>query len=229
ESEVLFKKLLGSDEFIKGKIRWCLWIEDDLRNLAESIPPIKLRINNTYKFRLASEAKTTNGYANIPHKFAQRAHKKGSALLIPAVSSERRDYVPLGFVDENVVISNRAFVIYDAPIYFFGLLTSKIHVAWVKAVSGRLETRINYSSGISYNTFPIPELSLGQKERIEELVLNILEVREEFPERTIAELYDPETMPRSLLDAHQVLDLYVEQCYRKQAFINEDEALNYLF
>ncbi|MEG3222441.1 N-6 DNA methylase [Vibrio gigantis] len=229
ESDVLFKKLVGSDEFIKGKVRWCLWIEDNQKELAESIPPINLRIKNTFEFRLASKAKTTNGYASIPHKFAQRAHKNGSALLIPAVSSERRDYIPLGFVDDSVVISNRAFVIYDAPIYLFGLLTSKIHVAWIKAVSGRLETRINYSSGISYNTFPIPELSSEQKERIEELVLSVLEVREEFPERTIAELYDPETMPKLLLEAHQSLDLYVEKCYRKQGFLNEDDALDFLF
>lgn len=228
-SEVLFKKLVGSDEFIKGNIRWCLWIEDDQKELAESIPPINLRIKNTFEFRLASKARTTNGYANIPHKFAQRAHKNGSALLIPAVSSERRDYIPLGFVDDSVVISNRAFVIYGAPIYLFGLLTSKIHVAWVKAVSGRLETRINYSSGISYNTFPIPELSSEQKEKIEELVLSVLEAREEFPDRTIAELYDPETMPKLLLDAHLALDLYVDKCYRKQDFLNEDDTLNFLF
>ncbi|NIH21646.1 class I SAM-dependent DNA methyltransferase [Providencia heimbachae] len=229
ESEVLFKKLVGSDEFIKGNVRWCLWIEDNQKELAELIPPINLRIKNTFEFRLASKAKTTNGYASIPHKFAQRAHKNGSALLIPAVSSERRDYIPLGFVDDSVVISNRAFVIYEAPIYLFGLLTSKIHVAWIKAVSGRLETRINYSSGISYNTFPIPELSSVQKEKIEELVLSVLEVREEFPERTIAELYDPETMPKLLLDAHRSLDLYVDKCYRKQGFLNEDDALNFLF
>lgn len=116
QSAILFRKLIGSDEFIKGKVRWCLWISDELRELAESIPPLLERINQTYQFRIESKAKTTNGYASIPHKFAQRAHKNGHALLIPAVSSERRTYIPLGFVNDDVIISNRAFVIYEAPL-----------------------------------------------------------------------------------------------------------------
>ena len=229
QSAILFRKLIGSDEFIKGKVRWCLWISDELRELAESIPPLLERINQTYQFRIESKAKTTNGYASIPHKFAQRAHKNGHALLIPAVSSERRTYIPLGFVNDDVIISNRAFVIYEAPLYLFSLLSSKMHMVWVNAVSGRLETRINYSSGISYNTFPFPQLKENQIQLIESQVLKILSIREEYSDKTIADLYDPSDMPEVLKNAHENNDLLIDSCYRSKPFKSDEERLEHLF
>lgn len=229
QSAILFRKLIGSDEFIKGKVRWCLWISDELRELAESIPPLLKRINQTYQFRIESKAKTTNGYASIPHKFAQRAHKNGHALLIPAVSSERRTYIPLGFVNDDVIISNRAFVIYEAPLYLFSLLSSKMHMVWVNAVSGRLETRINYSSGISYNTFPFPQLKANQIQLIESQVLKILSIREEHSDKTIADLYDPSDMPEVLKNAHENNDLLIDSCYRSKPFKSDEERLEHLF
>lgn len=229
QSKRLFRTLLGSDEFIKGKERACLWMSDQDLELAESIPEIKNRVQSVLEFRKSSKAKTTNGYASIPHKFAQRAHKETNAIIIPAVSSERRKYIPLGFVDNRTIISNRAFVIYSQDPLYFGLLSSYIHMVWVKSVAGRLETRINYSSGICYNNFPIPRISTTQSESIVRCVFNILETRESFPTSSIAELYDPEKMPSELKCAHEKLDSIVETCYKSTPFKDDDERLEVLF
>lgn len=229
ESKIFFRKLIGSEEFLKGNERWCLWIIDDLKERAESIPPIKKRIDSVYEFRIDSKAKTTNGYSSIPHKFAQRAHKETGALLIPAVSSELREYIPFGFVNNDVIVSNRAFVIYDHSEYLFSIISSKLHMIWVKAVAGRLETRINYSSGICYNNFPIPSLSHIQKNELSECYFNIEEARDMHPGKTLADLYAPDKMPQNLRDAHHELDMAVDRIYRKEPFKNDDERLAHLF
>lgn len=229
EARRLFKVLIGSDEFIKGKERSCLWISDEDRKFAESIPEIASRIHSVHDFRVASKAKTTNGYAAIPHKFAQRAHKETGAIIIPAVSSERRKYIPMGFVDNQTIISNRAFVIYSQDPLLFGVISSYLHMVWVNAVAGRLETRINYSSGICYNNFPMPSFSKNETEKIISCVFKVLEVREQNSDKTIAALYDPENMPEGLISAHDELDRAVEQCYRKNEFESDDERLEFLF
>jgi type I restriction-modification system DNA methylase subunit len=229
ESEKLFKKLIGSDEFIKNTERWCLWIEDSELEIANKIPEIKDRITSVYNFRISSKAKTTNGYSTIPHKFAQRAHIEVNSIIIPAVSSERREYLPIGFMSSNTVVSNRAFVIYDQDPILFSILISKIHMAWVKAVAGRLETRLNYSSGICYNTFPFPSISHQRKEELTQCTFRILEEREKQPEKTLAQLYDPDKMPEGLKEVHRLNDEAVERCYRSTPFNSDEERLEYLF
>jgi type I restriction-modification system DNA methylase subunit len=229
KSEILFRKLVGSDEFIKNKVRWCLWITDENLDLAKSIPEIRQRIESVYNFRIESKAKTTNGYSSIPHKFAQRAHLNKNAIIIPAVSSERREYIPFGFLNKETIISNRAFVVYNQEPTLFSILTSKLHMIWVKTVAGRLETRINYSSGICYNTFPIPNISKQRNEELTQYTLAILDERSKYSEKTLAELYDPDKMPAGLKEAHRLNDMAVERCYRSTPFNSDEERLGYLF
>lgn len=152
----LFRRLYGSKEFIRGEVRWCLWINDeDLELEAESIPEIKDRIKNVYDFRMASKAKTTNQYAKIPHKFAQRCSEESNAIIIPRVSSERREYIPIGFLSKDSIISDSAIALYNAEVYMFCFLNSKLHNIWVKAVGGYLGTSIRYSVAMCFNTFCI--------------------------------------------------------------------------
>ncbi|MDP3211904.1 DNA methyltransferase [Methylotenera sp.] len=229
ESKNLFKTLYGTQEFISGVPRKCLWIEDSDISLANSIPPIKARIENCYKFRMASKAKTTRVYAKIPHKFAQRVQKNVGAIIVPATSSERREYIPIGYLGNDVVITNSANVIYEQNPVIFGIVSSKLHILWVKSVGGQLETRIRYSAEICYNTFPFPEVDAKNKSEVASRSMNVIQIREKFPEMSIEHLYDPDNMPEELFKAHQQLDIAVEQCYRSKPFTSDEERLEYLF
>lgn len=228
-SKEFFRRIYGSQEFIRGEERWCLWIEDKHLDKAKAISPIADRIKNVYEFRVSSKAKTTNAYATIPHKFAQRCLQESSAIIVPATSSELREYIPIGFLDKGTVISNAANAIYGAEAYLFGLLSSKLHNVWVKAIGGYLGTSIRYSVAVCYNTFPVPPLTTKQKESITQNVLNVLEERERSSEKTMAQLYNPEDMPEGLRDAHRNLDIAVERCYRSRPFTSDEERLEYLF
>ncbi|ANL28602.1 type II restriction enzyme methylase subunit YeeA [Rhizobium phaseoli] len=229
EARDLIRRLYGSEEFIQGKERWCLWIEDRQLPLATSIPSIKRRIDLVRKFRQDSKAKTTNSYATIPHKFAQRCLQESSAIIVPANSSEKRDYIPIGYLDTGAVITNLANAVYGVEPYIFGLLTSKMHNVWTKVVGGYIGTSIRYSIAICYNTFPLPQLSQRNKEIIQSHVFNILEVRESHPEKTMAEMYDRGSMPDDLRRAHNELDAAVERCYRAKPFASDEERLEFLF
>jgi hypothetical protein len=228
-SKPLFKKFVGSNEFIRGLVRWCLWIEDEQLDLANSIPPIAERIRAVYEFRIHSSAKTTNDYASIPHKMAQRAHQSSLSLIVPRVSSERRVYVPIGFLDGDTVISDSANAVYGATPWLFSLLTSRMHMAWMRTACGRLKTDYRYSSALCYNTFPIPKYQATQRRALEELGHAIVEARDLHPGKTLAQLYDPDEMPHNLRDAHHELDLAVDQIYRREPFKNDGERLTHLF
>ncbi len=225
----LIRKLFGSQEFIQGTERWCFWILDSQLKLANSIPELKERIKKVYKFRIDSPAKTTNAYATIPHKFAQRCLKETNAIIVPSTSSENREYIPIGFLDSGTVITNSANAIYDALPFIFGIVSSKMHNIWVRSVGGQLETRIRYSTEMCYNTFPFPLISNAQIQEIERNVYHILEVRENHSEKTLAQMYDPDNMPQGLKEAHHQLDLAVERCYRSKPFETDEERLGYLF
>jgi hypothetical protein len=229
QSKPLFRTLYGTQEFIDGNPRQCLWIEDDQLDLARSIPPINARIEACYDFRIKSKAKTTNGYAKIAHKFAQRVLIKGGSIIVPATSSERREYVPIGYLDANVVITNSANVIYKQDPVLFGIVASKLHILWVRTVGGQLETRLRYSAEICYNTFPFPNVSEKKQQLVAEKAMAIIAIREAYPERCIENLYDPDSMPPDLKQAHQELDVVVEQCYQIKPFYNDTERLECLF
>jgi len=225
EAEKLIRRIYGSEEYINDKDRYCLWIDDDQAEYAMSIPPIKYRIEQTRLFRLNS---TAPELAEKPYQF--REHVDDIAkIIVPRVSSERRLYVPIGYLDEKSIVSDSAFAIYDAPIYLFGILTSIIHMVWMKAVGGKLETRYRYSAQLCYNTFPFPKITAAQKSEIEEAALKVIAAREAHYEKTLAEMYDPDKMPADLKATHHELDMVVDRCYRHEPFVNDNERLEYLF
>ena len=229
QAKPLVRYLIGAQEFVRSERRWCLWIEDANLELAKSIPPIAQRIAKVHEFRVNSTANTTNGYAAIPHQFAQRAHKDGSSIIIPSTTSERRHYIPMGYLDSGSIIPNSAQAIYHAEPWIFGVISSEMHMVWVRTVAGRLKSDYRYSSSICFNNFPFPAIDEKQKLAINRASEEVLLTREKHPAKTVAQLYDPDTMPAELLAAHRALDEAVEQCYRSKPFTSDEERLEYLF
>jgi len=225
----IIKPVVGAAEFLRGINKWCLWIEDREWGLANSIPPIKDRIDKVREYRLQRKYSGNNNPTNKPHQFLKMKMAKNKVLFIPTVSSERREYIPCGFLSSDTVIIDPNFAIYDPDFYIFGIISSKIHIVWMKTLSGKLKNDYRYSSTLVYNTFPFPKITNKQKTKIEELVNLILDERElNFP-KTMAELYDPNKMPEGLKQAHHNLDIYIEKCYRDKPFQNDEERLEYLF
>lgn len=230
-AEKFIKPLMGSLEFIRDEHRFCLWIDDVDFSEAYSIPPIRDRIerNRIYRQNGSAEAKRL---AERPHQFREHYHiseRSKEKILVPRVSSERREYIPIGYVDKDTIISDSAFAVYDAEKWLFALLTSKMHNLWVRAVGGRLKTDIRYSATLCYNTFPFPKLTEAQKKELSILADNIITVREENYFLTLGEMYNPETMPEDLRKAHHQLDLAVERIYRLEPFASDEERLAHLF
>ena len=223
------KKYIGSNEFINGIKRYCLWINEIPIDDLISSSFIDKRLNFIKSERLKSSRKDTITLADMPNQFAYVSYKPTDAIIIPSVSSERREYIPMGYVDKDTIISNLAFAIYDAEKWLFALLTSKMHNLWVRAVGGSLETRIRYSATLCYNTFPFPKLTAAEKEELERHAQNILNIRDENFDMTLGEMYNPETMPDELRDAHHQLDLAVERIYRSEPFTSDEERLEHLF
>ena len=229
-SDIKFiKRVTGSNEFINDLIRYCLWISDYDIEEARANPFISNRLEKVSQYRLTSKRSDTIKYANRPNQFTNSTYKNTSALVVPVVSSANREYLPLGFVGENVVVLNSSQTIYNCSIQTFGIIESKIHMLWVKAVSGKLKNDIRYSSTLCYNTFPFPKISDSKKQEIEEAAEEVLLVREDYPGKTLAELYDPDKMPDDLREAHHRIDLIVESCYQDKPFANDEERLECLF
>ena len=229
EPQKIIKEYIGSKELIQGMIRFCLWIEEDDKTLAYNIPPIKARLDAVVKERENSDAESTRAYATRPYMFVQRAYKPTDAIIVPRHSSENRDYIPIGYVNADSVIADSALAVYDAELWLFGVLTSKMHNIWVRAVGGRLKTDYRYSATLCYNTFPFPKISAEQKNELNALAREVLGARAEHTEMTLGEMYNPETMPVDLRLAHQALDVAIERCYRPEPFLSDEERLEYLF
>jgi type II restriction/modification system DNA methylase subunit YeeA len=227
EAEVLIRKIYGSEEFINGKNAYCLWIDDNQLELALSIPPIKKRIDDNKYFRL-HESEDGQALAERPHQFREHPDDD-KKIIIPRVSSENRKYIPIGILNEKDIVSDSAFALYNPSIWLFGILTSALHMVWVKTVGGKLETRYRYSAQLCYNTFPFPKISEEKKLEIEEAAENVLVTREFYPDKTLADLYDPDKMPEDLLAAHKKLDDIVESCYPGYLFANDEARLECLF
>ena len=228
QAEKLFKKFHGADSFLYGEVRYCLWIREQDADFAYTIPPIKERLKKVRIFRAASKADSTVLYADRPYLFKQRAHKDTNSIIVPRVTSERRQYVPVGLLNKDTIISDAAQAIYDANIFVLGILCSHIHVVWLSAIGGKLETRYRYSS-LVYNSFPFPQISAGKKAEIEAATEDVLVTREFYPEKTLAELYDPDKMPQDLREAHAKLDDIVESCYPGYPFASDEARLECLF
>ena len=205
---------VGADEFIKGKKRWCLWLKHATPTDIKHSKILYEKVTSVREFRLASKAKTTNGYAKVPHLFAQITQPDDvDFLIVPSVSSERRRYVPIGFVNSDVIASNAVQILPNATLYHFGVLTSNVHMAWMRAVCGRLKSDYRYSKDIVYNNFPWPTPTDEQKAKIEQTAQAILDDRALYPDCSLADLYDDTTMPPELRKAHQANDKAVMQAY----------------
>ena len=228
-ADILIKKYVGAAEFIKGEDRFCLWITENNKELAFSIPPIEKRLTKVQSERAKSKKVPTQKAALTPHLFTEIRYNPEPSLFVPLTSSERRKYIPIGLLPAETVISNAGFGVYNADIYIFGIITSKIHNIWNNAISGKMKSDYRYSNSLGYNTFPFPKISEEQKKAIEVAAEEVLLVRAEYPEKTLAELYDPDKMPANLRAAHHELDMIVEGCYRKEAFANDEERLEHLF
>lgn len=229
QSNKFIKEYIGAREFINNSPRYCLWVEDKELEEALKIPFINERIRQNKKFRLSSKDKGAQELAEKPHQFRDFIDCINNALVIPQTGSERREYLPIGFIDNKTILSNGVRAIYDSESWIFGLLSSKMHILWVKAIAGRLKMDMQYSNTLCYNTFPFPNISIKQKEQINLHVFEILEEREKHSGKTLAQLYDPDKMPKGLKEAHHQLDLAIERCYRLKPFESDTERLEYLF
>jgi len=227
KAEKFIKPLIGAEDFINGKQRWCIWLykEDEKEYL--SIPQFVKRIN---ELRIIREESSRPQLASIPHLFAQITQPMGVPfIIIPSTSSENRQYIPMGYLEDGNISANSCMVIGSNDISLFGFLTSHIHMVWVDTIGGKLETRYRYSAQLCYNTFPFPKISAEKKHEIEAAAEEVLITREYYPEKTLAELYDPDKMPQDLREAHAKLDDIVESCYPGYPFASDEARLECLF
>ena len=213
QAEVLFRKILGATEFINNKERWCLWLENISPMQIKNIPPVYEAVNNVRKLREESSREATRRLADIPTLFGEIRQPKTDYLLVPSTSSERRKYIPIGFISSIVISNNANLVVPNATLYEFGVMTSNVHMAWVSAVCGRLKSDYRYSVKLVYNNLPWPTPTDEQKSAIEKTAQAILDARAKYPDCSLADLYDELTMPPELRKAHQENDRAVMRAY----------------
>lgn len=224
------KQYVGSDEFINGKQRYCLWIEDTQVDDATAIEPIAARLTQVVATRSASKAASTRGFATRPYRFVQiQGVAKKRTIIVPAVSSESREYLPVGLLGADTIVSNSAFAVYDAPLWNLALIASRLHLVWIATVCGKLKTDFRYSNTLGWNTFPVPELTDKNKRDLTRAAEEILLAREAHYPATIADLYDPEKMPDDLRAAHERNDEVLERIFIGRRFRNDTERLEKLF
>lgn len=223
------KRYTGAAEFIKGEDRYCLWIDEGTLEKARETPELARRFSAVEAERRKSTKFATQELASVPFRFAEQRYKPTDSIIFPSISSGRREYIPIGYLDKDTVISNKGFAVYDAEPWVFALLTSKIHMAWVNAVSGRMREDYQYSNTIVYNNFPVPPLKDAVKEKLTVAALRVLDVREYHCEKTLAELYDPEKMPQDLRQAHSEVDSLVDSLYSKKPYETDEQRLSDLF
>ena len=224
------RKFLGSEEFINSKERYCIWLDKNSVKEALKIPEIAKRIDNVRLSRLKSTKKQTQLDAENPYRFAEvRYQESNSIIVVPRVSSENRPYLPVGLSESVVIIGNKNFALYDAPLWNMALIASRLHWVWIGAVCVRLEMRFSYSNTLGWNTFPIPQLTDKNKADLKRCAEDILLAREAHFPATIADLYDPETMPANLREAHERNDEVLERIYIGRRFRNDTERLEKLY
>ena len=227
--EKFLRPFIGSAELLRGISRYAIWITSNDVEEANSIPVIKEKIDHVRDWRNKSTRTNTKKLASIPWRFAEIRYEEKPCVIIPIVSSERRDYIPMGYLSNSTIVSNAAFAVYDAEPYLFALLNSKMHMAWIRTVCGKLKTDYRYSSTLGYNTFPCPPLTSQQKEKLNQSARNILFARANHPELTLADMYDPNKMPEDLRQAHEENDILVDKLYRSTPFQTDEARLATLF
>lgn len=228
-SAPFFRLWVGATEFLYNEERWCLWLGECPPEILRSMPLALKRVEAVRKYRLASKSKPTQNIANKPTRFHVENIPESTFLVIPKVTSERREYVPIGFMNPQTLASDLVFVVSNAEKFHFGVLTSQMHMAWMRYVCGRLEGRYRYSNLLVYNNYPWPTATEKQRQDISEKAQAVLDARAEFPNSTLADLYDPDAMPASLRRAHDVLDRIVDRTYSRRAFPSDKERVAHLF
>jgi hypothetical protein len=228
-SGVLIKFFVGSDEIASGKLRKCLWIEDNEIEMARSFNQVALRLKVVMNSRRQSKKQQTRDFSERPHRFIERRRTNQNFIALPCVSSETRQYLTPVILSNNYVISNRCFGAYGVPLWYLSVVSSRLHYTWCETTSGKLEERLNYSNTLTWNTFPIPVLTEKNKADLIRRAEDILLAREAHFPATIAELYAPETMPPDLRDAHDRNDEVLERIYIGRRFKNDTERLEKLF
>ncbi len=230
KAEKFIRRIYGSQEFINGKERYCIWLKDAIPSEWRNLTEVKNRVQAVRDFRSKSKKQATVKLADVPYLFAEIRQPENDFLIIPLVSSENRVYIPIGFFPKEICVNNLVSIVPDATLYLFGVLTSAMHMAWMRQVCGRLESRYRYSNNLVYNNYPFPKNpSNKQKERVEKTAQAILDARLKFPEASLADLYDPLAMPKELLDAHRANDKAVETCYSTRNFTTDLQRLEFLF
>ena len=224
-AEKYIRQILGADEFINGKLRYCLWLVDCSPKELKSMPLVYERVKNVRDVRLASKRAATRKLADNPTRFAEIRQPTTNYLLVPCVSSERRRYVPIGFMTPDIIVSDLVLVIPKATKYEFGVLTSSLHMTWLRTVGGRLESRYRYSKDVVYNNFIWVEPTDKQKNAIEASAQLILDIRAKFPDSSLAELYDEITMPYELREAHKKNDLAVAKAYGLENILDDEPKI----
>ena len=213
ESEIVFKKFIGATEFINNKIRWCMWLKGVSPNIIRNTPPIAKAVASVKEMREQSNREATKKLAETPTLFGEIRQPSADYIVIPRVSSERRKYIPIGFLNADYIASDAVQILPDANMFHFGVLTSNVHMAWMRAVCGRLKSDYRYSVNIVYNNFPWPTPTDEQKAAIEKTAQAILDARALYPDCSLADLYDEVAMPPELRKAHQANDRAVMQAY----------------
>ena len=229
ELKPYIRRFYGGEEFINNQERWCLWLVDAPADLINKSPLLKKRIDNIRSFRLSSNRPQTRELASTPMLFGEIRQPKTTYLLIPKVSSERRTYIPIGFMTPSNIASGSTLIVPGATSYHFGVLSSLLHNTWMRRVCGRMKSDYQYSNSLVYNNFPWPEPTEKQVAVVQEKAKAVLAARKQFSTNTLAILYDPLSMPPPLAKAHRELDKAVDRCYRSKAFGDEQERLEFLF
>ncbi|MEZ5673282.1 MAG: DNA methyltransferase [Thiotrichaceae bacterium] len=231
-AKMLFKPLISAKEWLNNIPRWCLWLQDISPNELRQLPEVLKRIKAVQQYRLKSQRGSTKKLADIPALFGEIRVQRGNYIVIPRVSSEMRTYIPMGFFSNGHIVSDSCLFINEASLFDFGVIHSQMHMAWIKYTCGRLKSDFRYSNTIVYNNFPFPQyqqISPSQKRKVEQAAQQVLDIRANYPESSLADLYDSLTMPPDLLKAHQMLDKAVDLCYRQQSFSSEINRIEYLF
>jgi hypothetical protein len=228
-SSKIIRKYVGAQEFTHSMFRYCLWIEDDDLPEARRIEPICERLQAVAAVRSSSKGLQSNGNAGTPHRFVYSPHTLGRALIVPSITSSNRDYLPCGFVDDDIVASNKCAVVYRADIWLLAIVASSLHAQWIATVCVRMRNDYSYSNTLGWNTFPVPTLTEKNKADLTRCAEDILLAREAHFPATIADLYDPDAMPADLREAHERNDEVLERIYIGRRFRNDTERLEKLF
>lgn len=228
-SKKLFRKFIGGDEYINGFHRWILYLRNAEPTQLRAMPTVLDRVQKVRAYRAASSRPSTQRMAAYPTRLGVDERPSEPFLVVPNTSSERRDYVPIGWLSPDVVASQKLRILANADKFVFALLTSRMHMAWMRAITGRMKSDYMYSVGVVYNNFPTPNADDKARAKVSALAQAVLDARANYPDATLADLYDPDTMPPDLRKAHHALDLAVDRLYRKEPFASDRERVEHLF